>query len=344
MKNKIISIFLALTLMCSSAVLLANADSIKLGDVNSDGKVNASDARLVLRASAQIQPLTEDAKLAADVNFDKKITASDARLILRASAQIQPLPEMPSQETPSEKPTDESTTNKEPEKPSENPSEKPSEDTTEVIAETYPKAIDSFFSGKYYLEAIAGEGDDTTILKMAISEKGYAFSTELALFEDKDPMELSIMQLGRTLYIKYTDVEGKKKVFELDEETKATLKENLGIDLNELIDSGIFEELNLSFQPLNEKPYYSKGEYKGEECDVYTFNLEEGKVAFYAIGEDVKTINIIDADGNEGTAMEILKLTGRIPGQMLSTNGCTKVELLGFLADLLALMPEEEAK
>lgn len=341
MKNKIISIFLALTLTCSSAIILANADSIKLGDVNKDDKITASDARLVLRASAQIESLSEEAKLAADVTFDKKITASDARLILRASAQIEELPEMPTQETPSESTTDESTTNQEPEKPSEKPSEDPSENTTEVIAETYPAAIDAFFSGKYYLEAIAGEGNDTTTMKIAISEKGYAFSTELALFEDKDPMELSIMQLAKTLYIKYNDVNGKKKVFALDEKTMASMKESLGLDLSEMLDSSIFDELNLSFKPLNEKPFYSKGEYKGEECDVYTFNLEEGKIAFYAIGEDVKTINIIDAEGNEGTAMEIIKLTGRIPGQILSTQGCTQVEFLGFVADLMALMPED---
>lgn len=343
MKNRIISFFLALTLMCSSAILLASADSIKLGDINKDGKTTASDARLALRASAKLESLSEEAKLAADVNFDEKITASDARLILRASAQIETLPEMPTQEKPSENTPDESTTNQEPEKPSETPSEKPSENTTEVIAETYPKAIDAFFSGKYYLEAIAGDGDDTSTMKMAISEKGYEFSTSLNVFDGKDPIEISIMQLAKTLHIKYTDAERKRKVFAFDEKTMASMKETFGLDLHELLDSSIFEELNLSFEPLNEKPFYSKGEYKGEECDVYTFNLEEGKIAFYAIGEDVKTINIIDADGNEGTAMEIIKLTSRIPGQMLSTNGCTKVEFLGFVADLMALIPEEQA-
>ena len=342
MKNKIISVVLALTLTCSSAVLLASADNIKLGDINGDGKINASDARIALRASASLETLTEDQKIAADLNFDKKVNAADARKILRIASKLDPEPEMPTQENPSESTTDESTTIPEPEKPSENPSEAPPEDTTGVIAEEYPAAIDAFFSGKYYLEAVTGDGDTKTVMKMAISEKGYAFSTELQLFEDKEPMELSIMQLAKTLYIKYTDAQGKKKIFALDDETKAGLKESFGLDLDDLIDGGIFEELNLSFQPTNEKPYYSKGEYKGEECDVYTFNLEEGKIAFYAIGDDVKTINIIDADGNEGTAMEINKLTGRIPGQMLSTSGCTEVELLGFFADLLALMPEEE--
>ena len=341
MKNKIISTILALTLTCSSAVLLASADNIKLGDVNGDGKTTASDARLTLRASASLETLTDEQKIAADINFDNKVNSADARKILRIASQLDTAPEMPTQEAPSESTTDESTTTPEPEQPSENPSEAPSEDTTGVIAETYPKAIDAFFNGKYYLEVVTGEGDDATVMKMAISEKGYAFSTELKLFEDKDPMELSIMQLGKTLYIKYTDAADKKKVFALDDETKNGLKESFGLDLDELIDSGIFEELNLSFQPTNDKPYYSKGEYKGEECDVYTFNLEEGKIAFYAIGEDIKTINIIDADGNEGTAMEINKLTSRIPGQMLSTSGCTEVELLGFFADLLALMPEE---
>lgn len=59
-----------------------------VGDVNFDGKVTASDARIVLRVSASLHSIDAAATKAADVNKDGKITASDARKILRVSAQI----------------------------------------------------------------------------------------------------------------------------------------------------------------------------------------------------------------------------------------------------------------
>lgn len=58
------------------------------GDVNLDGRVNAADARLVLRMSAQIDAVPEDLLAVIDMNGDGRVTAVDARLILRKSAQL----------------------------------------------------------------------------------------------------------------------------------------------------------------------------------------------------------------------------------------------------------------
>lgn len=58
------------------------------GDVNNDSKVTASDARIVLRVSAGLHKISDEAVKAADVNNDGRITAADARKILRVSAQI----------------------------------------------------------------------------------------------------------------------------------------------------------------------------------------------------------------------------------------------------------------
>lgn|GEM_PF-1837951 len=63
----------------------------ELGDANLDGKVNASDARLVLRISAKLDKAPENLEYICDVNFDGKINASDARKILRYSARIEEL-------------------------------------------------------------------------------------------------------------------------------------------------------------------------------------------------------------------------------------------------------------
>ncbi|MCR5783292.1 MAG: PASTA domain-containing protein [Clostridia bacterium] len=70
-------------------VYYAKADKGIKGDVTEDGSVLADDARLALRASANLDQLTESQIWAADVDEDDKVLAEDARQILRFSAKIQ---------------------------------------------------------------------------------------------------------------------------------------------------------------------------------------------------------------------------------------------------------------
>jgi uncharacterized protein YcbK (DUF882 family) len=58
---------------------------ITLGDVNFDGKVDSTDARIALQASVGKTKLTEEQKQAADVNKDGKVDSTDARTILQAA-------------------------------------------------------------------------------------------------------------------------------------------------------------------------------------------------------------------------------------------------------------------
>lgn len=58
-------------------------------DVNGDGYITADDARLALRASAQLENVSGVYAIAANVNGDNQITAEDARLILRRSAGLE---------------------------------------------------------------------------------------------------------------------------------------------------------------------------------------------------------------------------------------------------------------
>ena len=66
----------------------AEAEKYLNGDVDNDGKVSASDARLTLRAGAGLEKLSPPAAEAADVNGDGRITAKDARSILRYAARL----------------------------------------------------------------------------------------------------------------------------------------------------------------------------------------------------------------------------------------------------------------
>jgi|GEM_PF-5804225 len=59
------------------------------GDLNSVGEISASDARLVLRAVAKLEALTEIQEILADVNYDGEVDAADARMILRHVAKLE---------------------------------------------------------------------------------------------------------------------------------------------------------------------------------------------------------------------------------------------------------------
>ncbi len=63
-----------------------NMASYMTGDVNFDEVITAEDARITLRASAQLTTLDAVERHVADVNGDGMITANDARSILRYSA------------------------------------------------------------------------------------------------------------------------------------------------------------------------------------------------------------------------------------------------------------------
>lgn len=59
------------------------------GDVNGNGKTDASDARLALRAAASLITLDDAQKKRADMDGDGKVTAKDARTILRIAAKLE---------------------------------------------------------------------------------------------------------------------------------------------------------------------------------------------------------------------------------------------------------------
>lgn len=62
-----------------------SSSSIK-GDLNGNGTIDASDARLILRYAAKLETLSDAQKAKADINADGKIDIQDARKALRVAA------------------------------------------------------------------------------------------------------------------------------------------------------------------------------------------------------------------------------------------------------------------
>lgn len=76
---------LSFVVTCVSMNVFAEETSIELGDVNSDGQINASDALAVLKHAAKIS--TVDAAL-ADINKNGTVDATDALWILKYAARL----------------------------------------------------------------------------------------------------------------------------------------------------------------------------------------------------------------------------------------------------------------
>ncbi len=71
-------------------ITLPSGDTVEiavLGDIDSNGEVNVSDARLALRAAVKLDTLTGVYEIAAKVGHDQ-ISVSEARLILRAAVKL----------------------------------------------------------------------------------------------------------------------------------------------------------------------------------------------------------------------------------------------------------------
>ncbi len=68
-----------------SEYVLKQKPAVKLGDLNSDEKININDVKIALRGALNNDTLTEDQKIAADVNEDEKVNISDVKIILKAA-------------------------------------------------------------------------------------------------------------------------------------------------------------------------------------------------------------------------------------------------------------------
>ena len=64
-----------------------------LGDVTMDGRTDASDARLALRAAARLETLSPLQQKLADTDGDGLVKAGDARTILRIAAKLDEQPD-----------------------------------------------------------------------------------------------------------------------------------------------------------------------------------------------------------------------------------------------------------
>ncbi len=98
MKNvkRIVTILLAFTLLFNVfQMVTVAAPTVTIGDLDDNGRVDAVDALIVLKAAVNKITLTEDQKQAGDVNLDGKWNANDALMILKYA--VKKLDEFPAE-------------------------------------------------------------------------------------------------------------------------------------------------------------------------------------------------------------------------------------------------------
>lgn len=93
--KRILAIVLSVMMVMAMAIPVMATDAEEgvealclIGDVNSDGRVNADDARLTLRQSVKLENFTAQQLIWADYDEDGEIRAADARSILRVAVKL----------------------------------------------------------------------------------------------------------------------------------------------------------------------------------------------------------------------------------------------------------------
>lgn len=89
-KSKIIALTSAVSLTAAAVFAATSMASAAptLGDVDGNGKVTASDARMILRHSAKLENLSDSVIPVADADGNGKVSATDARLVLRFASKL----------------------------------------------------------------------------------------------------------------------------------------------------------------------------------------------------------------------------------------------------------------
>lgn len=303
MKNKLISAIISVLLICSAASIFAFAGSSMLGDINNDGSVTAADARLALRAAAKLDVLDADATKIADVNFDGKVTAADARLILRVAAKLDVFPDEPSSE------------------PDSNPVE-PTEPDTGAIVEVYPDVINTFLSGKYYLDGAFVEDGETTELKIATNKKVIEMHAAI------DEVSISVMTDSKNIYLKFVGTDNVK--YYLDEDAISALNvkpSELGFSASKVFNGFLFAPVNRLVAPILKTEVID-----GEKYSVYSFEKQSGGdiVFTFDSNENLVKISSVDENGELSQAIAVNSISATIPSDALTLDGFTKGSVMNL--------------
>ena len=303
----------------------AGAASYKLGDVNLDGNVLASDARSILRYSARLETgYTELQQLLADVDGKNGINAADARLALRTSAKLDPEVTIEYGEESSE--------------PDSEPVSVPYEG--EVPFDQLPRPVRALLEGKFGIEGkmIVGSGEyaetfdanmytDGTNIKMSVDGQEFGMEGMLTLIVKEESVLFGLTTTRHMYMLNDTS----KTYFEIDE----TSMKLIGFDMDDMDLSFDLSELSGG---TGVSAVLTHETVDGRDYDVYSFENEEvGAVTkMYMYGDDLVAFELYDDEEYLDSRYEIDKFVA-YPGESAFAvpDGYEKQGILQFFGDYI---------
>ena len=283
--KKIISFFLIAVMVLAPLTVCAqtpeyDASLAMMGDVNNDSKVNAIDARAVLRYSAKLDTAELD-PYCEDADGSGQINAADARIILRVSAGL-------------------------------------SNFTCGFDGNRSPCVVNTLKKGRYYIEASydetgTGKGKLMSV-KLAKSDDNIYFSSDaLGDMNFSNPMggsgskfsECGMMMLKNEMYAIFGNSD---YLFAIPVPPEQS--DNLGIDAESFIEMSDLANAFIA----DDIGYPEKATINDKECFVYSYFIDNEQFFLYvdSIGR-ILNIDSVNSKGENITLVTFDKVSGDNP-------------------------------
>lgn len=340
-KSKIIALASAVSLTAAAVFAATSMASAApaLGDVDCNGKVTASDARMILRHSAKLENLSDSVIPVADADGNGKVSATDARLVLRFASKListmggedkyaEFIKSNESSDTsPTTKKTDSSDLST---RPVTRPTTEPTtaEPTTKPgYDDNIPAAIHSFTNGKFdFVGTIVAGGGKQNVRFTNDGER-------MRISMKADGMDLDLLKLigKKTLLNKdgseyYIVSDSKKAYCKLDKASMSLL------GMKESDFAFTFATIDISKSEYTVEVTSFNGK---DNVTCYVFTSDGAKLNFYMDGDTLIGMENCDSAGNIQQMIIFDSFTGDVPASRWSLDGYSKKSLMELAVALV---------
>lgn len=178
--------------------------------------------------------------------------------------------------------------------------------------------IKAFFNRKFYIQGAFYSGNTGDPLYMSMDGENFEVLTNL------DGTELSFLKIDNKMYLKRTALH---QYAELSE----SFFDALGMDPSMMQ----FDFGDTKYDDVKNKFTVSEVTINGKKGFCYYYKNAEQAFKFYATNDELKQIEIYDADGSIASQFAIDYFSESIPGDQLTLKGYEKTAMGALFADLM---------
>lgn len=360
-KSKIIALASAVSLTAAAVFAATSMASAApaLGDVDCNGKVTASDARMILRHSAKLENLSDSVIPVADADGNGKVSATDARLVLRFASKListmggedkyaEFIKSNESSDTsPTTKKTDSSDLST---RPVTRPTTKPAAELSTkptTAPTTAPTTEPTTVPTTAPTTAPTTEPEETTKAPLVIPDDIKAFASVNFAFtgtsySSEGTMSMKMATNGKNLRV-YSKMPGfsnpigimhikgrtalSSKYYLFSEETMQYADATASINM-----AGGIDGLNIPFEPVeipvDKMTVEENVAFNGKETTCYKLSDETSTIRFYMDGDHLVGVSMLDSVGNIQQEFVFTSFSGDVPDSTWSLDGYSKKSLM----------------